>query len=39
MIIAEDCEWYQAGLCEADHCEDCLSWYDYYRKQEGCSPT
>ena len=39
MMIKESCCWFTNGYCKADHCSECEKWYDYYRKQKGCSPT
>lgn len=39
MDIKDECWWYKNDFCDAGHCSDCEKWYDYYRKQKGCTPT
>lgn len=39
MNIKDECWWYKDGWCDADHCEQCMSLYYYYKEEEGCTPT
>ena len=39
MDIKDECWWYKNDFCDADHCKDCLSLYDYYKNEEGCTST